>query len=100
MLRWTKLGGGQKETASSTNGSSSGPQVGPDGLTDQERQALEEMDRFYGMENVSLSPFSFLSRIWVELGMLREQRDAEETPGGRRRRGQKALQEQREALLG
>lgn len=57
MLRWTKLGGGQKEMASSANGSSSGPQVGPDGLTDQERQALEAMDRFYGMENVSSLPF-------------------------------------------
>lgn len=60
MLRWTKLGGGggggaQKDAgAASLNGA--GPHVGADGLTDAERQALEEMDRFYGMENVSL-PF-------------------------------------------
>ncbi|KAL7416839.1 hypothetical protein BDY24DRAFT_378415 [Mrakia frigida] len=55
MLRWTKLGGGggggaQKDAgAASLNGA--GPHVGADGLTDAERQALEEMDRFYGMEN-------------------------------------------------
>ena len=58
MLRWTKLGGGPKESASSpsTTAANQGgqPQVGSDGLTDVERQALEDMDRFYGMENVSL----------------------------------------------
>lgn len=57
MLRWTKLGGGNKDAVSSpsSNGQAQ-PPVGADGLTDQERQALEDMDRFYGMENVSPAP--------------------------------------------
>ncbi len=65
MLRWTKLGGsgsGAQKEAASTNG---GPLVvvGADGLTDAERQALEEMDRFYGMENVS-GRFIYLLGVW------------------------------------
>lgn len=49
MLRWTRLA--NKDAApASPNGTL---HVGSDGLTEDERLALEELDRFYGMENVS-----------------------------------------------
>ena len=86
MLRWTKLGGGsggaQKDAASTTNGAGGGPQVvvGADGLTDAERQALEEMDRFYGMENVSRRS---MLRIWV--WSCRGSREGRKRRTGRRR---------------
>lgn len=71
MLRWTGLGGknsssnaanASKEVAVGGNGGSL-QAVGSDGLTEDERLALEEMDRFYGMENVSLSLASCLISV-------------------------------------
>jgi hypothetical protein len=63
MLRWTGLGKNSSSSSSGGNNASTSQsasqgnggdlQVGSDGLTEDERLALEEMDRFYGMENVS-----------------------------------------------
>lgn len=95
MLRWTKLGGGNKDVGQLAVAAQPGqPPVGADGLTDQERQALEDMDRFYGMENVSAH--SVVINVCGEGSEASQEKGARSRPTPRSLRGHRQKEAQGE----